>query len=105
MEERNLLIILVLGSVRVWRGGEGKTEEPVLVTGWHLAPELVPQVKSYLFWMYTPLWSRKDHITTLVCMLTRVSSVAFWRPSVCWPSHGLGSEGWSTCRRRQAQKH
>ena len=47
--ERNLLLILVPGSVRVWRGGEGKTEEPVLVTGWHLAPELVPQVKSYLF--------------------------------------------------------
>ena len=40
-------IFLVLGSVRVWRGGEGKTEEPVLVTGWHLAPELVPQVESY----------------------------------------------------------
>ena len=48
MEERNLLIILVLGSVRVWRGGEGKTEEPVLVTGWHLAPELVPQVLPFL---------------------------------------------------------
>merc|ERR1712192_43615 len=24
----------------------GKTEEPVLVTGWHLAPELVPQSLS-----------------------------------------------------------
>ena len=33
----------------MWRGGEGKSEEPVLVTGWHLAPELVPQVKSNLF--------------------------------------------------------
>ena len=104
MEERNLLIILVLGSVRVWRGGEGKTEEPVLVTGWHLAPELVPQVKSYLFGCTLHCEAGKI-ITTLFCMLTRVSSVTFWRPSVCWPSHGLGSEGWSTCRRRQVQKH
>ena len=44
--EENVKHVLVPGSVRVWRGGEGKTEEPVLVTGWHLAPELVPQVKS-----------------------------------------------------------
>ena len=45
----NAYILSIPGSVRVWRGGEGKTEEPVLVTGWHLAPELVPQVKSNLF--------------------------------------------------------
>ena len=43
----NAYILSIPGSVRVWRGGEGKTEEPVLVTGWHLAPELVPQVKSF----------------------------------------------------------
>ena len=46
LKKDTLYILLILGSVRVWRGGEGKSEEPVLVTGWHLAPELVPQVKS-----------------------------------------------------------
>ena len=34
------------GSVRVWQGGEGKKGEPSLVTGWQLAPELVPQSLS-----------------------------------------------------------
>ena len=35
----------------MWRGGEGKSEEPVLVTGWHLAPELVPQVNFFTFFV------------------------------------------------------